>query len=194
MRIEIRIAGFGGQGVILAGVTVAQAAGVYADLEVAQTQSYGPEARGGACKCDVVTSSNRILYPKVQKPSVLVAMSQPALDKYASDADPEKTVLVVDSSLVSEVPAGFARVVKVPATDIAEKTFGKRVVANMVILGAVAAAAPEVLPLTALACAINDMVNPRFRDLNQQAVKAGFAAVTGAGGATATEVSPDEAL
>jgi 2-oxoglutarate ferredoxin oxidoreductase subunit gamma len=181
MRNEIRIAGFGGQGVILAGVTISQAAGVYADMEVAQTQSYGPEARGGACKCDVVVSSERILYPKVQKPSVLVAMSQPALDKYASDADPERTLLIVDSSLVTELPAGFARVIKVPATEIAENSLGKRMVANMVILGAVAAVAPDVLPMDALVAAIHDVVNPKFRELNEKAVQAGHAAAAGAG-------------
>lgn len=186
MRKEIRIAGFGGQGVILAGMAIAQAAGVYADLEVAQTQSYGPEARGGACKCDVVISDQRILYPKVQAPSVLVAMSQPALDKYAKETAHDRTVLIVDSSLVTEVPDGFARVVRIPATDIAENTLGKRVAANMVILGAVAAAAPEVLPLPTLISAIGDVVHARFRELNEQAARAGFAAVAGdAGSVTA---------
>jgi len=184
MRHEVRIAGFGGQGVILAGVAIAHAAGIYADLEVAQTQSYGPEARGGACRCDVVISDERILYPKVQKPSVLITMSQPALDKYAADADPQRTVLLVDSSLVHEIPDAFARVVRVPATDIAEKRLGKRVVANMVMLGALAAALPEVLPLHTLVSALPEVVQPRFRAVNEQAIHAGYDAVAAAGSVT----------
>ena len=82
MRTEIRIAGFGGQGVIMAGIIVGKAAALYDNINAVQTQSYGPEARGGASKTEVVISDDEIYYPKVQEPDILVAMSHTALIKY----------------------------------------------------------------------------------------------------------------
>src|SRR5512138_3082712 len=108
MRREIRIAGFGGQGVITLGTIVAVAAGIHEDLEVAQTQSYGPESRGGACRAEVVISDEEIDYIKPMDADVLVAMSQPALDRYIEEMDLNRAAILVDSSLVSKVPDGIA--------------------------------------------------------------------------------------
>jgi len=119
MRQEIRIAGFGGQGIISMGILLAVAAGKYEGKEVAQTQSYGPEARGGACKTEVVLADGEIDYIKALHPDFLVVMSQPALDKYVSGIDPEGATLVVDETLVQNVPANIKKLVKVPATKIA---------------------------------------------------------------------------
>ncbi|MEW6545718.1 MAG: 2-oxoacid:acceptor oxidoreductase family protein [Bacillota bacterium] len=171
MRKEVRIAGFGGQGVILAGIVVAHAAGVYEGKEVAQTQSYGPEARGGAARCDVVISDERILYPKVRKPHSLLCMSQPALDRYGSECD-EQCLLVLDSTLVENWPRG-GRVALVPATSIAEGELGNRMAANMVMLGALARAG-GVVTLDSLRRAVGDVVSPRFRELNLRALEAGY--------------------
>lgn len=171
MRKEVRIAGFGGQGVILAGIVVAQAAGVYEGKEVAQTQSYGPEARGGAARCDVVISDGRILYPKVRKPHVLLCMSQPALDRYAGECD-DGCVLILDSTLVEAWPRE-RRVALVPATAIAEEELGNRMAANMVMLGALARV-HDVVGLESLRRAIGDVVSPRFRDLNLRAIQTGY--------------------
>ena len=85
MRTEIRIGGFGGQGVILAGIILGKAASLFDEKEAVQTQSYGPEARGGASKCEVVISDSEVDYPKVQSPDILIAMSNEALIKYIVD-------------------------------------------------------------------------------------------------------------
>lgn len=172
MREEVRVAGFGGQGVILAGIVVAHAAGVYGGLEVAQTQSYGPEARGGAASCDVVISSERILYPKVRQPHFLLCMSQPALDRYGKECDAGRCLLLVDSTLVQHCPPGL-KVARVPATSIAEEELGNRMAANMVMLGALARAG-NVVQLELLRRAVSDVVSPRFRELNLSALAAGY--------------------
>ena len=105
-RYEIRLAGSGGQGLVLAGVILAEAAGIYDGKFVCQTQSYGPAARGGASKAEVVISDAEIDYPKAIRPDVLLAMNQTSLDKYLADLKPGG-VLLVDADLVREVPRGF---------------------------------------------------------------------------------------
>lgn len=137
MRKEFRIAGFGGQGVITIGLLLAKAVGQFGDQDVVQTQSYGPEARGGACKTEVVISDATIDYIKVLKLDTLVVMSQPALDTYGHDL-PSEGVLLVDSTLVSSVPPKCANVWRIPATGIAENEIGLRVTANVVMFGAIA--------------------------------------------------------
>ena len=136
MRQEIRLAGFGGQGIISLGIIVASAAGKFAGLEVAQTQSYGPEARGGACKTEVVISDEEIDYIKALQPNVLLVMSQPALDKYISDIDPEKTIVIVDSTLVDNIPEQLKIVYRIPATEMAERELENRLTANIIMFGA----------------------------------------------------------
>src|SRR5512146_801071 len=126
MRKEIRIAGFGGQGVILSGLILSIAAGVHENLEVAQTQSYGPESRGGACRAEVVISDEEIDYIKCMDPDALVAMSQPALDTYLRDIDTSRAAVLVDSSLVGKVPDGVAHLYPIPFTDIAELRLGRK--------------------------------------------------------------------
>jgi 2-oxoglutarate ferredoxin oxidoreductase subunit gamma len=137
MRKELRIAGFGGQGVITIGLLLAKAVGQYGDSDVVQTQSYGPEARGGACKTEIVISDTTIDYIKVLNLDMLVAMSQPALDTYVKDL-PAEGVLLVDDTLVETVPEGYASVYRIPATGLAESEIGLRVVANVVMFGAIA--------------------------------------------------------
>lgn len=133
-RYEIRFSGSGGQGLITAAVIFAEAAGVYAGKYVCQTQSYGPEARGGKCKAEVVISDQPIDYPKAVELNLLLAMNQAACDAYFFDLRPEG-LLVVDSSLVEQLPT--SRVIAIPFTGIARDEFGKDMVANMVALGAI---------------------------------------------------------
>jgi 2-oxoglutarate ferredoxin oxidoreductase subunit gamma len=173
MRREIKIAGFGGQGVILSGLILAVAAGVHEDKEVAQTQSYGPESRGGACRAEVVISDEEIDYIKPLDADVLVAMSQPALDRYIRDVDPNRAAVVVDSSLVSSIPDGIANLYSIPLTDIAELKLGKKIVANMVMLGAVAAIS-DVVSYDALKDAVRSTVPPKTVDLNLAALEEGY--------------------
>lgn len=139
MRKEARIAGFGGQGVITIGVLLAKALGQFGGSHVAQTQSYGPEARGGACKTDVVTSSGEIDYIKPLNLDVMAAMSQSALNAYGSSLRDDGR-LIVDSTLVTSVPERCRDVVAVPATELAEKDLGLRVAANVIMFGVLARA------------------------------------------------------
>jgi 2-oxoglutarate ferredoxin oxidoreductase subunit gamma len=132
-RKEIRFCGSGGQGIIMAAIVLAEAAGVYDEKYVCQTQSYGPEARGGTCKADVVISSKEIDYPKASHPALLLAMNQASCDKYFLDLKPTG-LLIVDATFVKKIPTG--RVAAIPFTRIARQTTGNAVTSNMVALGA----------------------------------------------------------
>ena len=135
-RIEVRISGLGGQGVVLAGQILGRAA-VYDGKNAVQTQSYGAEARGTAAKSEVIISDGKIGFPKVRKCDILVAMSQSALDKHLKDLK-ENGILIVDEDMVKHLPETKAKVFKIPATKTAEKLLKSRVYANVVMLGALA--------------------------------------------------------
>jgi 2-oxoglutarate ferredoxin oxidoreductase subunit gamma len=134
-RFEIRLSGSGGQGLILAGVILAQAIGVGDGKNVVQTQSYGPEARGGASRADLVISDGEVYYPKSMKLDLLLALTQEACDKYYPDMK-EGGTLVVDSTMVTQIPTknyyGF------PFTRLAREEVGHVMVANVIALGAIA--------------------------------------------------------
>ncbi len=132
-RYEMRLSGYGGQGLILGGIILAEAIGIHDNKYVAQTQSYGPEARGGKSKAEIVVSDEPIDYPKPINIDLLLAMSQDACDTYFIDLKHDGT-LIVDSTLVKEVPVNNA--IQVPCTGIARK-LGNVMVANIVSLGAI---------------------------------------------------------
>ncbi|MEZ5358520.1 MAG: 2-oxoacid:acceptor oxidoreductase family protein [Candidatus Zixiibacteriota bacterium] len=133
-RYEVRVSGSGGHGVILAAIMLAQSAGLNPKLNVVQTQSYGPEARGGASRADVVISSDEIYYPKTMKLDLLMAFTQEACDKYYPDLKPNG-LLIVDSNLVTKVPTknsyGF------PFIRTAREQVGHPMVANVIALGVI---------------------------------------------------------
>lgn len=133
-RFEIRFSGSGGQGLITAAVIFAEAVGVYNGQYVCQTQSYGPEARGGRSKAEVVVSDEPIDYPKALELDLLLAMNQQACDAYFYDLQPNG-LLIVDSGLVEQYPT--SRIIAVPFTEIARDEIGRELVANMVALGTV---------------------------------------------------------
>ena len=171
-RYEIRLGGSGGQGIILAAVILAEAAGVHGDNYVCQTQSYGPEARGGKSKAEVVISSREIDYPKVIQMDLFLAMNQVSLDAYFYDFKPNG-LLVVDSTLVSQLPT--SRVIAIPFTRIARERFELEMVANVVALGALGHLCPRVEPVH-LQEAVLARVPPHTRTLNSEAFEAGLAA------------------
>lgn len=173
MRKELVAAGFGGQGIILMGITACIAGGLYDKKVVTQTQSYGPAARGGACRTDVVISDETIDYAKAMAPDVMILMSNQAKDRYISDASPDKGMVIVDSTLVQEVPAQYKNVYRVPATEIAEMQLDQRIVANMVMLGAVSALS-GIVTKQALEGAIRDNTNPKLVETNLKAIQAGY--------------------
>jgi 2-oxoglutarate ferredoxin oxidoreductase subunit gamma len=171
-RYEIRLAGEGGQGLILAGVILAEAAAVGDGKSVAQTQSYGPEARGGASKAEVVISSEEIDYPKVVEADLLLAMSQEACDKYCHDLR-EDGLLIVDSILVDRVPDASAY--RVPITKIAEEATGRRVGANVVALGLIVGLS-GIVSREAIEAALARRVPKGTQELNLKALNAGLEA------------------
>ena len=134
-KLELRLAGSGGQGVILATVILAEAA-VLSGLEAAQSQSYGPEARGGSCKAEVIISDERIGFTKVLKPSFLMALTQKALETYGHNL-PEDTLVLIDDSLEVIDDLKNHKVVKLPIRQTAVEKVGKAMTANIVAVGAI---------------------------------------------------------
>ena len=128
MRINVRFAGAGGQGVILASVLLAKGYGLGEDYNIAQTQSYGPEARGGACKAEVVVSDEEIDYMKVDSADVFIALNQVGFDKYSEEVSKDGLVLINSTLVESDDPVHY----RIPATEIAEE-MGKPFVVNIVI-------------------------------------------------------------
>jgi 2-oxoglutarate ferredoxin oxidoreductase subunit gamma len=169
---EIRIAGFGGQGVILSAIVIGKAASIYQGGYATMTQSFGPEARGGACSAQVILSEQPILYPYVTRPDILVVMSQEAHTRFAPELK-DDGVLIIERDLVrvSELPEG-TRLFSVPATRLAEE-LGKRMVLNSVMVGFFGAVAGLLDP-ESLRKAIADSVPAGFRDLNLRAFDRGF--------------------
>ena len=173
-RTEIRLTGFGGQGIILSGYIVGKAAAIHDGKQATFTQSYGPESRGGACAAQVAIADDpvELSYPHVIEPSILVIMSQGGYNKYVSDFRRDG-LLVVDEDLVElDEAAEGLRILKIPATRLAEE-LGRRIVANVVMLGFVAAmtdiASPE-----SIKKAVLDSVPKGTEELNECAFETGF--------------------
>ncbi|MGZ4816353.1 MAG: 2-oxoacid:acceptor oxidoreductase family protein [Terriglobales bacterium] len=173
MRLtEIRVAGFGGQGVILAAIVIGKAASIYENGYATMTQNFGPEARGGACSAQLILSGDPVLYPYVTNPDIMVVMSQEAYVKFAAELKPNG-MLIIEQDLVriGNLPAG-TRVYSCPATRIAEE-LGKRMVLNVVMVGFFAAVA-GVLKAEALRQAVLESVPAAFKELNAKAFDAGY--------------------
>jgi 2-oxoglutarate ferredoxin oxidoreductase subunit gamma len=173
MRLtEIRIAGFGGQGVILAASVLGKAASIFQRGYATMTQNFGPEARGGACSAQLLISDSPILYPYLTVPDILVVMSQEAYTRFSPELKPDG-ILIVEQDLVhiARLRTG-TRVYSVPATHLAEQ-IGKRMVLNMVMVGFFGAVTGLLDP-DAIRQAVADSVPPGFKDLNLQALDKGF--------------------
>lgn len=170
-RYEIRLAGAGGQGMILAGVILAEAAAIHGGLNAVQTQSYGPEARGGASRSEVILAQGEIDYPKVMTADLLLCMSQEACDKFYTQVKDDGCILV-DTSNVSRVPSH--RAIAVPISHIAEQATGRRITASIVALGLIVGLT-EIIPPEALEQAVRDRVPDGTEELNCQALQAGVA-------------------
>jgi 2-oxoglutarate ferredoxin oxidoreductase subunit gamma len=173
MRYEIRLSGEGGQGIILAGVILAEAAVLYDNKNAVQSQSYGPEARGGASKCDVVISDGDIDYPKATNIDTLLALTEEAYHKYSSDLK-ENGILIVDSYRVKgELPKRNLKVYKIPFTEIAKEKIGKLFVMNVVALGAMVEITKAV-SLDAVKNALLNRVPKGTEELNKKALEIGI--------------------
>ncbi|WP_455645255.1 2-oxoacid:ferredoxin oxidoreductase subunit gamma [Methanosphaera sp.] len=178
MRTDIRIAGFGGQGVITCGIVLAKAASLYDHIYAVQTQSYGPEARGGASRTEVVISDEEIDYPKVESPEIFVAMSHEALVKYIGDIQEKSTLIIdpdlVDISAIEDIINDKELIVyTAPVTETAEKTIGKKIVANIVMLGSFVKVT-ETISVESAKKAILESVPPKTKDMNIAAFEEGM--------------------
>lgn len=171
-KIEVRISGLGGQGVVLAGQILGRAA-VYSGKNALQTQSYGAEARGSAAKSEVIISDTKIGFPAVRRCDILVTMSQTALDKHLKDLEEEDGILLVDSSTVKDVPATKAEIFEIPATETAKKTFGASIYANMIMLGALTNII-KIIAKGAMEKAIRESVPEKTVETNINAFKTGL--------------------
>jgi 2-oxoglutarate ferredoxin oxidoreductase subunit gamma len=176
-RIEVRIAGFGGQGVVLAGQILGRAA-VYDGKYAVQTQSYGAEARGSAAKSEVIISDNPIRFPLVRKCDILVAMSQTALDTHLNVLKEKDGVLLVDSGLVEKIPRLKVKIFRVPATETAEATLKRRIYADVVMLGALTKAT-RIVSQKAMEKAIKDSVPKEMQKENLRGFQLGLQLIKG---------------
>ena len=184
-RQEIRIAGFGGQGVVLTGIILGRA-GMLAGRQVVQNQSYGAEARGGGARAEVVFADEAILYPEVLRPNVMVVMSQLACHKYGPDlADGGQ--LIVETELVTTLPswvdfssseaspadAASSRAAGASFTKLADERFKKPIVANMIALG-FTIGCTQLVERSHLDEAVAELVPAGTADGNLAAVEAGW--------------------
>lgn len=173
MRLtEIRVAGFGGQGVILSAIVLGKAASIYENGFATMTQNFGPEARGGACSAQLVVSDAPVLYPYVTRPDITVIMSQEAYNRFAHELKPGG-ILIVEEDLVRVSNINVdKRVYSIPATRFAEE-LGKRMVLNSVMVGFFTAVTKLLTP-EAVRKSVADSVPASFCELNLKAFEKGF--------------------
>ena len=169
---EIRVAGFGGQGVILSAIVLGKASSIYQGGFATMTQNFGPEARGGACSAQLVLSDSPVLYPYVTVPDILVVMSQEAYVRFGADLK-DGGIMIVEQDLVrvADLKQGI-KVYSIPATRIAGE-LGKRMVLNSVMVGFFTAIT-HLLEPDAVRKAVADSVPPSFRELNLKAFERGL--------------------
>ena len=170
--IQVRISGFGGQGVVLAGVLLGEA-GVIDGKQVAGSNSYGAQARGSGCKSEIVFSEGLIDFPLLTTADLLIAMSQGAYDLNWRDVKEKSGLILYDRSLVTPREALGVEQVGLPATELALKKLKNKQMANLILLGALVEMTKIVSP-KAIRKAIALHVNERFRALNLKALRIGM--------------------
>jgi 2-oxoglutarate ferredoxin oxidoreductase subunit gamma len=173
-RYEVRLSGEGGQGLVLAGKILAEAAAIYDDLNATQSQSYGPEARGGASRSEVIISDEDIDYPKAVQIDLLLALTQESSDRYARDLKKDGSV-IIDEEAVSRPPQGEFHVYRVPIIRMAREQVGRALVANIVALGLIAGIS-KIVSEQALRQAIEARVPKGTEELNLKAFHIGMEA------------------
>ncbi|WP_026477907.1 2-oxoacid:acceptor oxidoreductase family protein [Alkaliphilus transvaalensis] len=168
---EIRLSGSGGQGLILGGIILAEAALIDGNNAI-QSQSYGPEARGGASKAEVIISTEEIDYPKVEKPDLLLALTEIAYKKYIKNLKDDGVLLVDENVNIDNIKESI-KVIKVPIIHTATEKIGKSMVANIVALGAIQELT-KVVTKEALETAVLKRVPKGTEELNKKALAAGY--------------------
>ncbi|MFZ5647586.1 MAG: 2-oxoacid:acceptor oxidoreductase family protein [Bacillota bacterium] len=174
--VQILLSGSGGQGLILIGIILAAAA-IADGHHAVQTQAYGPEARGGASRAEVIIGSDYIDYPHVDRPDIMLALTQEACDKYLPSVS-ENAFVILDSLLVENVPQTAVGVRRLPIVETAKNQLGKEMVANIVALGALNSAA-SLVSWESLEAAVLERVPPATAELNRRALEAGKNLISG---------------
>ena len=169
-KMELRLTGSGGQGVILATIILAEAA-LSGGKNAVQSQSYGPEARGGMCKAEVIVSDEKIWFTKVQRPTFLLALTQGSLDKYSQGLDKDCLVMA-DSSLTLPKSLEGMRVLQVPILQTAREVVGKSFTANIVAVAAINSAL-SLVPFEVLKAAVMDRIPKGTEAINIKALEEG---------------------
>ncbi len=170
MRYDIRLSGTGGQGSILAAIVLAEASGVYEDKKVVQTQSYGPEARGGASRADIVISDEEVLYPKARKLDLLACLSQQSCDSYTIDLK-ETGIQIVDGFYVRECYR--EKIFSLPLALTSRENFNRELFTNIILLGSISSIS-GIVRLDSLKLAVKHRVPTYTIDLNLKALELGF--------------------
>lgn len=171
-RYEMRFSGSGGQGMILSGIIMAEAASIFGDKNAAQSQSYGPESRGGASKSEVIISEGEIDYPKATDIDAMLAMTQEACTKYHKDVK-DDGILLVDSDEVKNLPSGKFKLYKYPILNTARNDLGKVITANIIALGMITELT-GIVSRESIEKAVLSRVPPAFLELNKKALQLGF--------------------
>lgn len=169
---EIRIAGFGGQGVILAGMILGRAATLYDGKHVTLTQAFGPEARGSACSVQLIVSSQPVLYPYLTQPDILVVMSQEACTRFCREIKPGGTLIYEQDLIKLGAPCAGIKRFGVPATRLAEE-LGRKLILNVVMVGFITAVTGVASP-EAVRKSIRESVPPGTEKLNLAAFEKGL--------------------
>lgn len=173
-QFELRLSGAGGQGLLLAGIILAEAA-ILDDKHAIQTQSYGPEARGGASKSEVIISDDMIHYPKVRKPNLFLALTQESADTYLKD-DINNGIIIADDRITIKEGIEYEKLYNAPILKTASKDVGKSIVANIVALGMIVEATGVVSKESILEAVLN-RVPKGTEKLNKLALESGYALV-----------------
>lgn len=171
-RIEIKIGGFGGQGVILSGYIIGRAASIYDNKHATMIQAFGPEARGSSCSAQIIVSPDAIAYPYITSPGIMIVMSQEAYSKFSPELSPNG-ILITEEELVT--PRSLRKDVRhysIPATRIAEE-LGKKMVLNIVMMGFMTAVTNLVKP-EAMRQAVTASVPKGTEELNLSAFDRGY--------------------
>jgi len=169
---DIRFSGYGGQGVIRMGLIIGKALSLYDNKYATMTQSFGPEARGSACSSQLVVSEDRVLYPYIITPEVLISMSQEAYDNYEPELK-DNSIMIIDTDLVKLRPSkSKIKIYSVPATRLAEE-LGNRIIANLVMIGFFTAIT-KIASQDSIKKALPGLVPERFLNLNIKAFDKGF--------------------
>jgi 2-oxoglutarate ferredoxin oxidoreductase subunit gamma len=169
---EIRFAGYGGQGIIRSGIIAGKAASIYDNKFATMSQSFGPEARGGACSSQLIISEKKVLYPYVTAADVLVAMSQEGYDKFEPELGDDSVLLVDEDMVRSRPPRKKIKVFSIPATRFAEE-LGYKIIANVVMLGFFTAIT-KIVSYEAMKKALPGTVPEKALELNLKAFEKGY--------------------